>query len=102
MVINLGSKKFNLPFSEALFLSNPKTDSFKSLPLAKLINCRNAQSKGEQDGIRVFSADFSFISVLDNCLQFRQLVNSSNRDERKVADRLLKVSSAVHMSRQSP
>ncbi len=91
--IELGSQRIKVPVGTEILVAAAQT-SFEKTALSKCVKTRSPKIIGTYSGLTVFSADYLYISALDNCPQFQKFVKSNVPGERKVADRILKAASA--------
>ena len=83
---------YNIPIGTALFVSN--ADKFDGSKLAGHITCFGPELIGTENGVHIYSADFSYLSALRKCMQVQDCLRSADKDEHALAEKLLKYSAA--------
>lgn len=87
-----GTKTYDLVKGHALLLTT--AESFADSTLSKFISCSKPWLMASEGNVHVYGARFSYLSALDRCPQFQSCLKSSQKSQRKLADKLLKLSAA--------
>lgn len=98
VTIAVGTAQIQVPIGRVLIVTSDASKPYSDLSIAKYISCENPTSLGTHEGVHVYSAEFSYVSALDNCPQLQQLIRSGIPQEHKAARKLLKL--AVIMDSQ--
>lgn len=91
--VTVGSQVFSVPIGKAIILTQ-SSGNLTECPLSQCIELENGTRLGADGSVNIFTADFSYVSTLDNCPQFQQFVRSSDPSERKIAKELLRMAAA--------
>ncbi|MBY0547585.1 MAG: hypothetical protein K2W95_09850 [Candidatus Obscuribacterales bacterium] len=96
-----GSKQvYDVLKGHALILTD--ASDFSGSTLGKFISCRRPWLIAKEGKLNVFGADFSYLNVLDRCPQFQSGLASTDRNQRKLSNRLLKLSAARILNEAGP
>jgi hypothetical protein len=94
--VTLPNKKdLVVPEGHELLLTSNSNASFEQNNLCPQISATNVTSKGDVGGATAFDAQFSVTDALDASPAISQLVNSSDKEQQKLAQEILK-SAAAH------
>lgn len=87
-----GQRSYDLRSGRAVFLIGES--DFENSKLSKFIVCSQPSLLTSDGKVNVYETKFSFLSALDRCPQFQGCVNSTNENQRRLANKILKISAA--------
>ncbi len=94
-ITSSGKKQIAVRAGEQVVLSDKENKEFeKANPLPE-IEAKRSRELGEDLQNRIFNAEFSPIAALDHAQGFQKLVNSTNKEDKKLADYILKTAAVV-------
>lgn len=96
-MVSAGSNVALPPGSHALFTTNSKSD-FNTLNGNGSIAFRNVERSTLQNGVVMFSADFSIISALMNNSALHTLSRAGNAEMRSIREKMLKTAAALQIA----
>lgn len=95
MIITSGKRAIPVRAGEQVVLAGKENKEFEKANPVPEIHAARAKELGEDMENRIFNAECSPIAVLDHAAGFRDLVNSKNSEDRKLADQILKMAAIV-------
>jgi hypothetical protein len=101
LLITSGKKALPVKAGEQVVLADKENKEFEKANPVPEIHAQRTKELGEDMENRIFNAEFSPLAALDHAAGFHDLVNSKNKEDRKLADQILKMAAIVLSLRAS-
>lgn len=101
VIITHGKKSVDMKAGEQVLLTDKENKEFEKANPAPEIHTSRMKELGDDLQTKIFHAEFSPLAALDHAEGFHNLVNSNNKQDRALADHILKTAAVVLHLRSS-